>query len=103
MMDVSHPESFVGEALVKLAMEIQVVPAKTWRRHPGSHSASGTDFPASSSSSLSMAFSTGPRGNIAVGPRQRSVGGDCRQLCDEVLMLRGLVRDLTIQKELDVQ
>lgn len=28
-LDVSHPESFVGEALVKLAMEIQVVPVGT--------------------------------------------------------------------------
>lgn len=43
------------------------------------------------------------RGNIAVGPHQRSMGGDRRRLHDKILLLRDQIRDLMIQKELAIQ
>ncbi|KAF2619943.1 hypothetical protein F2Q68_00039355 [Brassica cretica] len=127
VFDVFCPVSFAGEALVKLAMEIpkrfRWVPfltrsalrlpissvyddyhkAKTWRTHPHPPSIPMIDSPADSSSPLSTALSMSSRGNIAVGPRQRSMGGDRRRLHDKILLLRDQIRDLMIQKELAIQ
>ncbi|KAL0753567.1 hypothetical protein Bca101_091235 [Brassica carinata] len=86
VFDVFCPVSFAGEALVKLAMEIP----KRFRKRP-------------SSSPLSTALSMSSRGNIAVGPHQRSMGGDRRRLHDKILLLRDQIRDLMIQKELAIQ
>ncbi|KAF3548875.1 hypothetical protein DY000_02007350 [Brassica cretica] len=100
-VDVSRPVSFVGEALVKLAMGI---PSDSNLEEVSSLSfIPMIDSPAHSSSSLSTALSTGSRGNIAVGPRQRSMGSDLRRLRDEIPLLRDQIRDSMIQKELAIQ